>query len=109
MGLLLEINLKRAASSATSAVMSRHRWERHLSCRLHRRRKAGLEDFGGIFQAMTGRCRRRHQPRRPALAKMRPGSPAPVMGPGGLSDEQRRRAAGRASNPREHEIIRAVC
>jgi hypothetical protein len=28
---------------------------------------------------------------------------------GGLSDEQRRRAAGRASDPLEHEIIRAVC
>ena len=27
-------------------------------------------------------CRRRHQPRRPPLAKMRPGSPAPTMGPG---------------------------
>ena len=26
--------------------------------------------------------RRRHQPRRPALAKIRPGSPAPAMGPG---------------------------
>jgi len=27
-------------------------------------------------------CRRRHQPRRPPLAKIRPGSPAPTMGPG---------------------------
>jgi CheY-like chemotaxis protein len=27
----------------------------------------------------------------------------------GLNDEQRRRAAGRASNPREHELIQAVC
>jgi hypothetical protein len=27
-------------------------------------------------------CRRRHQPRRPTLAKIRPGSPAPAMGPG---------------------------
>src|SRR5262249_46154765 len=27
-------------------------------------------------------CRRRHQPRRPPLAKIRPGSPAPAMGPG---------------------------
>ena len=26
--------------------------------------------------------RRRHQPRRPPLAKIRPGSPAPAMGPG---------------------------
>jgi len=26
--------------------------------------------------------RRRHQPRRPTLAKIRPGSPAPAMGPG---------------------------
>ena len=27
-------------------------------------------------------CRRRHQPRRPPLAKIRPGSPAPTMGAG---------------------------
>jgi hypothetical protein len=27
-------------------------------------------------------CRRRHQPRRPPPAKIRPGSPAPAMGPG---------------------------
>jgi hypothetical protein len=27
-------------------------------------------------------CRRRHQPRRPPPAKIRPGSPAPGMGPG---------------------------
>jgi hypothetical protein len=27
-------------------------------------------------------CRRRHQPRRPPLAKIRPGSPAPTIGPG---------------------------
>jgi hypothetical protein len=27
-------------------------------------------------------CRRRHQPIRPPLAKIRPGSPAPAMGPG---------------------------
>jgi hypothetical protein len=27
-------------------------------------------------------CRRRHQARRPTLAKIRPGSPAPAMGPG---------------------------
>src|ERR1700726_749439 len=29
-------------------------------------------------------CRRRHQPRRPAPAKIRPGKPAPAMGPGTL-------------------------
>ena len=29
-------------------------------------------------------CRRRHQPRSPPLAKIRPGSPAPGMGPGTL-------------------------
>jgi hypothetical protein len=27
-------------------------------------------------------CRRRHQPRRPPLAKIRPGRPAPAVGPG---------------------------
>jgi hypothetical protein len=30
-------------------------------------------------------CRRRHQPRRPPLAKIRPGRPAPAMGPGTLA------------------------
>src|SRR5215472_17484591 len=34
--------------------------------------------------AQAVRCRRRHQPRRPPLAKIRPGSPAPAMGPGTL-------------------------
>jgi len=34
---------------------------------------------------------------------------APTVKEFDLSDEQRRRSAGRASNPREHEIIRAVC
>jgi hypothetical protein len=29
--------------------------------------------------------RRRHQPRRPPLAKIRPGRPAPAMGPGTLT------------------------
>jgi hypothetical protein len=32
-------------------------------------------------------CRRRHQPRRPPLAKIRPGRPAPAMGPGALHNE----------------------
>jgi hypothetical protein len=31
-------------------------------------------------------CRRRHQPRRPPQAKIRPGSPAPAMGPGTAAD-----------------------
>jgi hypothetical protein len=33
-------------------------------------------------QAQAIFCRRRHQPRRPPLAKIRPGSPAPAIGPG---------------------------
>jgi hypothetical protein len=33
-----------------------------------------------LLQALF--CRRRHQPRRPPLANIRPGSPAPAMGPG---------------------------
>src|SRR5215469_15631950 len=32
-------------------------------------------------------CRRRHQPRRPPLAKIRPGSPAPAMGTGTTGQE----------------------
>src|SRR6476660_6537857 len=35
------------------------------------------EHFHALFPV-----RRRHQPRRPPLAKIRPGSPAPAMGPG---------------------------
>ena len=34
------------------------------------------------FDAQAIFCRRRHQPRRPPLAKIRPGRPAPAMGPG---------------------------
>jgi hypothetical protein len=33
-------------------------------------------------EAARASCRRRHQARRPPLAKSRPGSPAPAMGPG---------------------------
>src|SRR5262245_65892607 len=33
-------------------------------------------------EAQSIACRRRHQPRRPPPAKMRPGRPAPAMGPG---------------------------
>jgi len=32
-------------------------------------------------------CRRRHQPRRPAPATIRPGRPAPAMGPGTAASE----------------------
>jgi hypothetical protein len=35
-------------------------------------------------EAQATFCRRRHQPRRPPLAKIRPGRPAPTMGPGTL-------------------------
>ena len=45
--------------------------------------------YGTSFETTRARrmlrrfsARRRHQPRRPPLAKIRPGSPAPVMGPG---------------------------
>jgi len=40
--------------------------------------------------------RRRHQPRRPPLAKMRPGRPAPTMGPGTLCGGTGVRAASAA-------------
>jgi hypothetical protein len=36
----------------------------------------------------AARFRRRHQPRRPALAKIRPGRPAPAMGPGVMKIEE---------------------
>jgi hypothetical protein len=54
--------------------------------------KLGLIGLIGIFISATRQTysiagyalffRRRHQPRRPALAKIRPGSPAPATGPG---------------------------
>jgi hypothetical protein len=44
-----------------------------ISCRERRARRA---DVQAVF------CRRRHQPSRPPLAKIRPGRPAPTMGPG---------------------------
>src|SRR6266478_6500987 len=45
-----------------------------------RQSPAATKDVRIAFQAI--RCRRRHQPRRPPLAKIKPGSPAPTMGPG---------------------------
>jgi hypothetical protein len=47
-------------------------------------------DIQAIFR------RRRHQPRRPTLAKIRPGSPAPVMGPGTLKPTRLRRLKQKA-------------
>jgi len=38
--------------------------------------------FGPPLLLQAYWCRRRHQPRRPPLAKIRPGRPAPAMGPG---------------------------
>src|SRR5207253_2475351 len=38
--------------------------------------------FQIALDAQAAFCRRRHQPRSPPLAKMRPGRPAPAMGPG---------------------------
>src|SRR5215510_5260625 len=37
-----------------------------------------------VVDAQAIFLRRRHQPRRPVLAAIRPGSPAPAMGPGTL-------------------------
>src|SRR5262249_46361422 len=37
---------------------------------------------GKVIGRIYERGRRRHQPRRPPLAKTKPGSPAPAMGPG---------------------------
>jgi hypothetical protein len=43
---------------------------------------SSLPDAQAIFR------RRRHQPRRPPLAKIRPGSPAPAIGPGTASNKK---------------------
>jgi hypothetical protein len=42
-------------------------------------------------------CRRRHQARRPPLAKIRPGSPAPTMGPGTAANPPNRTCATSAN------------
>jgi hypothetical protein len=60
----------------------------------HRRdaRRGDGEVSGGVGEGLSLRrepgsfhaafCRRRHHPRKPPLAKIRPGRPAPAMGPG---------------------------
>ena len=50
-----------------------NRWQPQTTC-------AGCAYVQAIFR------RRRHQARRPPLAKIRPGSPAPTMGPGTLTE-----------------------
>src|SRR5262249_17445512 len=42
----------------------------------------GAETWNAAPKAQATFFRRRHQPSRPTLAKMRPGSPAPAIGPG---------------------------
>src|SRR5262245_33700855 len=49
--------------------------------------------------------RRRHQPRRPPLAKIRPGSPAPAMGPGTARPGTARNASGPVPNSNLTELI----
>jgi hypothetical protein len=51
-------------------------WEHDPTTALGKRRVQIALDAQAVF------CRRRHQPRRPPPANIRPGSPAPVMGPG---------------------------
>jgi hypothetical protein len=40
------------------------------------------DEISCILYPATLDCRRRHQPRRPPLARIRPGSPAPAIGRG---------------------------
>src|SRR5262245_56947374 len=48
---------------------------------------AAKEVYGLRANVQAIFCRRRHQPRRPPLAKIRPGRPAPTMGSGtGVSE-----------------------
>jgi hypothetical protein len=56
-----------------------------------------LAGVGGV-EAQATFCRRRHHARRPPLAKIRPGRPAPAMGPGTdeiLSGKAELRGSGR--------------
>src|SRR2546430_1503157 len=47
-------------------------------------RKRRVRDAPDVQAAF---CRRRHQPSRPPLARIRPGSPAPAIGPGTVTSE----------------------
>ena len=60
----------------------RKRKERGRDLTRLRQTLAAANDVCGLLDVQALFCRRRHQPRRPALAKIRPGSPAPAMGPG---------------------------
>ena len=57
--------LRDSVYRTTRAVACNHRAARACTC-----------------SAQAVRCRRRHQPRRPAPAMIRPGRPAPAIGPG---------------------------
>jgi hypothetical protein len=56
--------------SSIFSIQSSQRFSRELY-----QQRVGGPSYCGAF------CRRRHQPRRPPPAKIRPGSPAPAMGP----------------------------
>src|SRR6516164_9743553 len=53
-----------------------------IKSRLFRQSLAAANDVCVVSDVQAIFFRRRHQPRRPPLAKIRPGSPAPATGPG---------------------------
>src|SRR5262245_16108375 len=65
----------RPASKFLGVAIVSNRWLPQTTC----------TDF--MFDAQAIFRRRRHQPRRPPLAKIRPGRPAPITGPGTVVTE----------------------
>ena len=79
------MNQKPSMANHTSAKIPASRISRRLSGAPEAMRSKLLSVFclKWLPQTACARlCRRRHQPRRPTLAKIRPGSPVPMTGPG---------------------------
>src|SRR5262249_9045215 len=60
---------------------------------------AAANDVGVLPYIQALFCRRRRQPRRPPIAKIKPGNPAPAMGPGTGRGPVVKEPSVRISNP----------
>jgi hypothetical protein len=66
-----------------------HFWSTEVVLRNRRQSLATANNMYVVSDAQAIFCRRRHQPSRPAPAKIRPGRPAPTMGGGHTSGDCR--------------------